>query len=393
MIRVFLRKELMEIRRDKRLLVSIIILPFILLPIIGLILFATLGAQQPVIEIINQNPKNIPYVNFVEKNIESSGATVVMNSSSGTTPNAIIVFPKDFYDNVTNISRQAYVVLYVVISSNQQAVNIVNNALYNLLVNISSQRIAQLEKLANTSVSVDDIRNPIYLVLGYKTSSGSTTTSSANQLAQLSRLVALILFPSVTPVVFYLLEGITGERERRTLEALLSTPLTVRSFIVSKLLTASLLGFLSSIGDVLGTIIFVSVSGIGLAINLTEMIQLLALIVITYLISILLTGSLSLALLYIFGGSIRNIQIINFLILSFGMASSFISLFINTAQLSFPLSLIYIIPYVQLSLGFLSYVFGSIQESIFSLLVTTIISVVLIILVIRSFDSERLLLK
>lgn len=293
MIRVFLRKELMEIRRDKRLLVSIIILPFILLPIIGLILFATLGAQQPVIEIINQNPKNIPYVNFVEKNIESSGATVVMNSSSGTTPNAIIVFPKDFYDNVTNISRQAYVVLYVVISSNQQAVNIVNNALYNLLVNISSQRIAQLEKLANTSVSVDDIRNPIYLVLGYKTSSGSTTTSSANQLAQLSRLVALILFPSVTPVVFYLLEGITGERERRTLEALLSTPLTVRSFIVSKLLTASLLGFLSSIGDVLGTIIFVSVSGIGLAINLTEMIQLLALIVITYLISILLTGSLS----------------------------------------------------------------------------------------------------
>ncbi|AHC51282.1 sodium ABC transporter permease [Sulfolobus acidocaldarius SUSAZ] len=393
MIRVFLRKELMEIRRDKRLLVSIIILPFILLPIIGLILFATLNAQQPVIEIINQNPKNIPYVNFVQKNIESSGAIVIMNSSPGTTPNAIIVFPKDFYDNVTNISRQAYVVLYVIISSNQQAINIVNNALYNLLVNISSQRIAQLEKLANTSVSVDDIRNPIYLVLGYKTSSGSTTTSSANQLAQLSRLVALILFPSVTPVVFYLLEGITGERERRTLEALLSTPLTVRSFIISKLLTASLLGFLSSIGDVLGTIIFVSVSGIGLAINLTEMIQLLSLIVITYLISILLTGSLSLALLYIFGGSIRNIQIINFLILSFGMASSFISLFINTAQLSFPLSLIYIIPYVQLSLGFLSYVFGSIQESIFSLLVTTIISVVLIILVIRSFDSERLLLK
>ncbi|MEJ2775456.1 ABC transporter permease [Sulfolobaceae archaeon RB850M] len=392
MLRTFLWKELKELRRDKKLLLSTIILPFILLPIIGVILYASVSAQPPIIAVINENANNSPYVNLVSSYIRSNGG-IVENNTSSITPDVIIVFPNDFYENVSNISRQAYVEFYVVISSNQQAVNLANNALYQLLLNISNARIQELEREANVNISVSAIRDPIYVLLGYTTVTGHVTSSKAGELAELSRIVALILFPSTTPIVFYLLEGITGERERRTLESLLATPLSIRSFIFSKIIVASILGVFSSLGDIIGTFLFVVLSSYALNVTLSLTFSFIGMIVFVYVASILLTASLSLIFLLILGGSTRNIQVVNFVVISFGMIASFVALFINPAQLRFPLTLIYGIPYVQLSIGLISYVFGSIQESIFSILVTVIVSVSLILLSSRFFDSERLLLK
>ncbi|BCU69545.1 ABC transporter permease [Stygiolobus caldivivus] len=393
MIRVFLAKEFTEIKRDKKLLLSTIILPFILLPVVGIVLYASVSAQPPVISVINQNPLNSPYVKIVTNYIQSRGGIVEENVTSTPYPDVIIEFPNDFYQNASNISRQAYVIYQVVISSNQQASDLAQGALYQLLLNISNTRIDYLEHQAKINVSISDIRDPIYLVLGYRTVTGHPTSSSAGQLAELTRIIALIIFPSATPIVFYLLEGITGERERRTLESLLATPLSVRSFIFSKLIIASVLGLFSSLGDIIGTLLFVLLSSVALNLTISLTLPFLAMIVVVYLLSVLLTGALSLVFLVILGGSVRNIQVINFIVLSFGMIASFTALFINPAQLSFPLSAIYVIPYVQISLGLLLYVFGSIQESIFSLLGTLAVSVFLIYLASRAFDSERLLLK
>ncbi|MBP1357087.1 MAG: ABC transporter permease, partial [Sulfolobus sp.] len=73
MLRVFLSKELTEIKRDKKLLFSTILLPFILLPLIGIILYASVSAQPPIIAVLNENPKNTPYVNLVTNYIRSNG--------------------------------------------------------------------------------------------------------------------------------------------------------------------------------------------------------------------------------------------------------------------------------------------------------------------------------
>lgn len=390
MLKVFLSKELLEIKRDKKLLLSTIILPFILLPLIGIILYASVSAQPPVIAIVNNNTNNMPYVDIVSNYIKQNGGIV---SNSTQNADVVIVFPNSFYQNVTNISREAFVYFYVLISSNQNAINLANNALYRLLLNISYQRIDYLKDLAHVNVSLSSIRDPIYVVLGYRSISGKPVSAGASQLASFARIIALILFPSVTPVVFYLLEGITGERERKTLESLLATPLSVRSFILSKLTVAVILGIFSSLGDIIGTFFFVTLSSFAFNISISLTFSFLVVIVLVYLISILLTGALSLIFLFIFGGSTRNIQVINFIIISFGMVASFVALFINPSQLSFPLSLLYGIPYVQLSLGLLLYVFGSLQESIFSLLITLLVSVFLIITISKYFNSERLLLK
>jgi len=390
MLKIFLSKELMEIRRDKKLLLSSILLPFILLPLIGIILYASVSAQPPVIAVINQNPANTPYVNIVTDYIKENGGIVVTNS---TQADVVIVFPNDFYENVSNISRQAYLDFYELISSNQNAINLADSALNKLLLNISNSRIEYLSKMAHVNVTPESVRDPIYLVLGYRSVSGKAVSAGVSELASFARIIALILFPSATPVVFYLLEGITGERERKTLESLLATPLSIRSFIISKLAVAVVLGVFSSLGDIIGTFLFIFLSSVAFNITISLTLPFLLIIIFVYLTSIFLTGALSLIFLYIFGGSTRNIQIINFIIISFGMIASFVALFINPSQLSFPLSTIYGIPYVQLSLGLLLYVFGSLQESIFSISVTLAFSVLLILLISKFFNSERLLLK
>lgn len=89
----------------------------------------------------------------------------------------------------------------------------------------------------------------------------------------------------------------------------------------------------------------------------------------------------------------RNMQVINFLILSFGLIASFSALFINVANLQSPLNLILLIPYEQLSLSLLYFVSGSTFISLSLLSGVLIVSVIILLVSSRLFNSERLLLK
>ncbi|MBP1357204.1 MAG: ABC transporter permease [Sulfolobus sp.] len=392
MVNPLIRKELLDIKRDKRLLIGTILLPLIMLPLIGIIIYASVAAQPPIIAVINNNPLNDKYVNSIISYITSHGGNVI-NSTSNITPDAIIIFPQDFYKNVTNISTQAYLGFTVIISSSQSAVNLAYDAIYNLMYNVSISRIHELGRLANVTVNPYAIRDPIVLLMGYETPTKQVTTSTANQLAQIARVVALILFPSSTPVVFFITDGIIGEKERKTLESLIASPITIRQLLFSKLLVSIILGIVSSLGDIVGLLIFSAFSFYIIQSRITFSVGFMGLIVVIYLLTVLLTAALSLVLLLIFGGSVRNIQIIDFIITTFGMIASFSALFLNVTSLKIPLSLIVFIPYVQLAMSLLSYVFGLYWESIFYISVTLIVSVIFILLASKWFDSERILLR
>ncbi len=392
MINVLIRKELIDIRRDKRLLIGTILLPLILLPLIGVIIYASVATQPPIIAIVNKNPLNDVYVNYVKSYITSHGGEVV-NLTNNITPDVIIVFPQDFYRNVSNISAQAGVGFTIIISSSQNSINLAYDAIYNLMYNISIFRIHELASKANITVNPSVIRDPIVLLMGYETPTRVVTTSSANQLAQIARVVALILFPSATPVVFFITDSIIGEKERKTLESLIASPITIRQLLFSKLIVSIILGILSSLGDIIGLLLFSAFSFYVIQTHITFGLGFLGLIVVIYLLTVLLTAAISLGLLLIFGGSVRNVQIIDFIITTFGMIASFSALFINLSNLKFPLSLILFIPYVQLASSLLSYVFGLYLESIFYISATFVVAIALILLSSKWFNSERILLR
>lgn len=398
MLKTILLKEFLEIVRDKRLLLGTIILPFLMLPLIGGILFASFTVQKPVIQIINHNPNNLPYVNLLKNYIIDNGGYVIdeENKSSynnNTLPSIIIIFPNDFYINASSIDKRASIFLRIVISSNEMARNIVFNALYYLSYNISLQRINEISRLANLTIIPTYVRDPLIVVYNYLTASNQPTNQAQNNLASLARIIALIIFPSATPAVFFTIEGIVGERERKTLEALLSTPISPITFIAAKVLVGITLGIISSIGDLLGILIFSSLSSLVLGLEISLTLSFLGIVVAVYTLTIILTAALSLLFLLILGGSIRNIQLITIIITGFGVIASFTPLFLDFSKLIFPNNLILLMPYMQLSGSLMLYVFGLQKESIFYLLATLAFSVLLIYVISRRFDSERILLR
>lgn len=391
MILDILRKEWLDIKRDKKLILGSVLLPLILLPLVGIILFAAAVSQPPTIDIINQNVNNSKYVIQLSNYIRSNGGIVYINSSQPA--DIQIIFPYDFYQNLTSLNRTAIVYISYIISSRSDALSLVENGLYQILYNASLNRVNEIEKLAKVNISPSVIRDPLEVELLYKLPTGKATSQSQSQFSQLARVLTILLFPAATPVIYFVTDSIMGEKERRTLESLLASPISSRTFIFSKLVISLILGLISSIGDLVGLVLFSLFSPYIVGQGFRLDFQFTGLVILVYLLMILLTASMSIAILVLLGGSSRNVQIINFIITSFGMIASFSSLFINFANLTYPLSLIMGIPYVQLVASLLLYVFGLLQESIFSLSITFLVSILLLLLSSRFLDSERLLLK
>ncbi|MBW9140252.1 MAG: ABC transporter permease [Candidatus Aramenus sp.] len=391
-MRDLLLKEWTDVKRDRKLLLGSVLLPLVLLPLIGGILFAAAVTQPPVVEIINENVSNLKYVNYLVDYITSHGGLVYVNSSP-VLPDVKVVFPSQFYYNITNINRTASVEITYLISANSQAFDLVENGLYNILYNSSLSRIEQIEKISNVSVPPQKIRDPLVVYIAYVQPTGKAVSSSENNLAQLARIVGVILFPASTPVIFFVTDGILGEKERKTLESLLASPISAKSFIASKVAISMLLGIISSIGDVAGLVVFSLFAPFIVGASVSFSLSFVALTVVLYLLMVFLTASISVLILVLIGGSSKNVQIVNFLITSFGLVASFSSLLINFGNLSFPLSTILLIPYVQIVASLLLYVFGLVQESIFYISGTIIACILLILISSRFLDSERLLLK
>ncbi|EWG06929.1 MAG: Na+ efflux pump ABC transporter permease-like protein [Candidatus Aramenus sulfurataquae] len=385
-------KEWTDVKRDRKLLLGSVLLPLVLLPLIGGILFAAAVTQPPVVEIINENVSNLKYVNYLVDYITSHGGLVYVNSSP-VLPDVKVVFPSQFYYNITNINRTASVEITYLISANSQAFDLVENGLYNILYNSSLNRIEQIEKISNVSVPPQKIRDPLVVYIAYVQPTGKAASSSENNLAQLARIVAVILFPASTPVIFFVTDGILGEKERKTLESLLASPISAKSFIASKVAISMLLGIISSIGDVAGLVVFSLFAPFIVGASVSFSLSFVALTVVLYLLMVFLTASISVLILVLIGGSSKNVQIVNFVITSFGLVASFSSLLVNFGNLSFPLSTILLIPYVQIVASLLLYVFGLVQESIFYISGTIIACILLILISSRFLDSERLLLK
>jgi len=391
MIGKLLSKEILDLKRDRRLLLGSILLPLIMLPLVGGVLLASI-VHPVVIEIVNNNPLNEPYVHYVGNYISSSGAKVVYNDPNST-PDVALIFPNDFYLNVSRINSTTYLTVEVSVGSGSNALSLVENALFNLSENITLTRIGLLAKEAHVNVSPDAVFNPLGLIVGYRSVNNHPVSQQQDQLFQFTKILSLVLFPSALPAVFFIVEGITGERERRTLESLLSTPLRPSSFIISKVAAGSMLGVLSSISEVLGIVLFSVALDVYTHSPVTFALPFLGVVIGVYMETVLLTASLSVLVLMLLGGSTRNAQLISTLIFTLILLASFSSLFLNFGSLTFPSSAILLIPYVQLSAALVDFAGGLYINTLLYLVLTLAVSLFLIWISVKLLDPEKLLFR
>ena len=390
MLRVFLWKETRELMRDKKTILATVLLPFVMFPLIGLLLLSS-SLSPTVVSIVVDDPNAYRYAYMIAHVVNSSGGVAVIGNS--TNAQITIIIPRGFSENVTNLSRPVVLIINSIVSPTPSAQNVLDNVLYNMTVTISFMRIHELAERANVTVNPSLVWNPVNLVRKYVTIQHAETSTASATVAQLTRLLVFIVFPSSSPVVFYLTESIIGERDRRTLEALLSTPISVEELIYSKLLVSFVLGLFSGLGDILGVLFLILATGFASGIPPNQIAAFMAYVVGTVVGILLVSAFVTLAFLYILGSSSKVFQVINVIVVMLSLAAAFYGLFFTPSFLSFPSVLALLVPYIQFAAALLVFAFGNAGLSLVIYFASLTALLVGIKLIGRAYSSERLLLK
>ncbi|MEM4672903.1 MAG: ABC transporter permease subunit, partial [Sulfolobales archaeon] len=258
-------KEFLELVRDYRTLLVLTLMPLLSMPLIGFMMVSLQQVGVPVVEIIMQDQSygilnGTKYtadqiLSYVENFLEQRGIKVLVNETSGASIDLMIVIPQDFTANLTSLTSQAYLVIYQVPGSSNAGKAL--NEVYALARDLSSKfsvlKIEYLSSLSGLS-NVDPlaVRDPVSVNLaGFIAPSGAGISPSEAWRIFVARMIAFSFLFVATPAITYIVDSILGEKERKTLEILLSTPIKRTHMIFGKLFASSLIGLIAALVDVL----------------------------------------------------------------------------------------------------------------------------------------------
>jgi ABC-2 type transport system permease protein len=182
-------------------------------------------------------------------------------------------------------------------------------------------------------------------------------------------------------------DSIAGERERRTLEVLLISPLTKLDIILGKVIAAGAAGLIGALADSSGLLAYFALSGFRLGVTP-------ALIVVWLLVSvglILFTAFVS-AIVASRSRSVRASQNVSFLITTLAMIVYFSALLVDYSRLPlFLRAILSLIPFTHGALALNYYAVGLLDYSIAYILLLYISSLLAAMVSSRAFDYERIL--
>ncbi|ADI32166.1 ABC transporter permease [Staphylothermus hellenicus] len=411
-IRVLMWKELTDLIRDKKTLFTSILLPLIMLPLIGL-LGVALVTQQPVLIAIidldntsyHNDYLNITYnsswvVHNLTHVLSRYGYNYTISSNESIVKNPkidlAVVIPKGFAKNSTLLNTTARVIIYrkAGVQAAERAEATVNSVLYYLSMKLSDEKINSLSKILNITIIPQALRKPIQSRTEVVTITGVPAQPGFELKAAFARILVLALSFVVTPAASYVIDGIVGERERKTMELLISSPASLNSIIYSKMIAATILGLITAVADALGLVAYMFLlsiaSGIGLGVIVDPMLLLIH--SITAFFTILATITIALPFITRTKG-IRSASNIAGIVTTIGIVFFFTGFLVDYIRLPpeilYPL---YIVPYVHSILVIQSYMLGYVLRSILHISVLAIVSIGLLVLATKTINTEKLLI-
>ncbi len=239
-------KELTEALRDRRTIINVILLPMILMPIsmaLPLILMAPGGAVQPITVIV---VKDMPSMNLIEEKVlpvANINATIVYSEINATKwildnkADLVVVIPKGFYSNLSSSGSAVAFIFYDPFSMKSEMAMTQLQLAFNEL---SREEIERRLKAVNLT---PEFARPIEIV-GREVSKVEATPATVIGAMILPMMVGVL---AVTGAGTFALDMIAGERERKTIEALLTAPITKLKLLIGKYVAMLLLSILSGI--------------------------------------------------------------------------------------------------------------------------------------------------
>ena len=406
-IKTLLWKETREISRDRKFLATIITAPILSLTAIAFLTATLLYYQPTVIAIVPQDNGEGAnwFVNNVLNYLVGRGYVVSTTTSlesvlRNMTIDLIVVIPEGFSDNLTRIDRVCYIEVIKRTSVSEDRVSRaeedVKNVVSSLSQAVSSSKIKELgSKAGIPDINVEAVRNPIQVKVPiYISPTGEPAKQEDVLRPFIARLLILTYSFIVTPAATYIVDGIVGERERKTMEMLLASPAGLKELVVSKIMASSLIGLISSLSDLAGLLLYYGLLVIALGAWFLAVFDpvLLLLHSFTAFLSILVTVSISLPFITRTKGirSASNLaSLFSILGLAFYVAGWVIDFYKLPSEILNPLL---IVPYTHSILAIQSYVYRDLHTSIRSIMILLALSTVLLYISLKTLDREKVLL-
>jgi sodium transport system permease protein len=246
-----MRKEALEVIRDRRALLGAVLFPLVLVPLVSQVSVLGMSPAIAKYKLAVVNNDNGPLAGSIVKMFTMTNGTEVVildtvpadiqQKLMDSTYDVAMIFSSSFSSNITNgLRSQVYAMVYpgstrslIALSVLQQIVNSFENVL-----------VAQ--RLASVNLSLEFI-NPIDF------SVRNVGKEGAQEASPLGFMGAFFLVVSAFSAMLGIgMEKSVGEKDKGTLEALLASPASRREIVVGKLLSLLPFGLLSFVATIVG---------------------------------------------------------------------------------------------------------------------------------------------
>ncbi|GAB6148330.1 ABC transporter permease [Stetteria hydrogenophila] len=398
--RVILWKELLDLSRDRRTLASTVLLPLLGLPLLAALTGALTGVSRVSVGVFYEDEEAAGFAGWLAGQLNATLArwglqtrVAVARGPPGSLAgyDVVVLLPRGFAANYTSLDRVAWVRVSVLAGS--PAAEAVRGAVEQLIAAVSSQlareRVERLASMAGVEVDPGAVLAPVRVSLGYHRPTGAPAPGEAAEAAAAARVLEFSLAFAVNPAVVYVSDAIVGERERRTIEALLVAAGSRRSLLAGKIVASALLGLVAAAADTVGVVAyFKMVAPAGL--RLTP--GLIAAHAGATAILVVMTASLT-APVAARSGSVRAAQASSFAILMLALAVYFAALTVDFLKLEGWVRLaLYLVPFTHLALVIHRYVMGDVAGMLLHAAAAAAFTAASLAAAVKAFDSEKLIL-
>lgn len=257
-IKSLYKKELLDVIRDKKTVIMMVVVPIILYPlliVVSLQMMAAITTNMSnhvyQIAIYDENNRHInywntPFMDYDYYNFEDYSLTITEDAKEPE--EALANEDLDAYIKIVNKDGKDYFEIHYLSSVTNS--NYAAGKVFEWLSEYSA--LITDKKLDGLGLDSDQILNPIEI--SYE--DASTNEETAGSL--LSSILPFMLIVSLLMGTMYpAIDTTAGERERGTLETLLTLPVTNSEIIVSKFMVVATIGIISALLNI------ISISGVG----------------------------------------------------------------------------------------------------------------------------------
>jgi len=398
---VVLWKELREMVRDRRTLAMVVLTPVLTMSFMGVVAVYLPAVHEVVVALVDEDGSEATLGSYLVSS--SSVIEVVRNFVSsygyvavvGDDPAAHVVLklPKGFIRNLTSFDSQASVVLVKRLGSPRvdEAANYVEAVLGYISRTVARAKVEVLGEAAGTEVNAEAVLDPIAVRTLVVTPGGAPAGVGEELRAYLGRLLALSLVFVTTPAASYIADSLVGEKERKTLEKVLATPIGRNSFILGKVVAASVVGLIGGSSSALGGLLLYLLPVLTRSLDTVRYLtpELVAVLFASSYLSVLSSLAISLPAV-LRSPSVRAASILSASVIGIASVTYFAALFVNLDELKPPASAVLAVPYASLASAVVRVALGEYLKALAYVVYPAALSLALVWASTKLLDPERM---